>query len=309
MRTTLAHRESYTSELTETAELWLQAVALRTGSPQTVSNYRTVIRGFIDSLHQQGVQTLAQVQPHHIRAYLHQLKAKGRRPHTLHKHYTVTRIYWNFCLREELVSHNPYTRVEKPKAPLQVKPTPSVEEVQRLLAACSGGDWMRKRDRALILLLISTGLRISEARSLTVQDAKQECLLITGKGSKQRAVFLLPEVRLALRQYLNACPHPLQPESPLWWGRFGPLTRDGLLEAIQKAGQRAGLKEHLGAHALRRFFATESLKAGIDLEQLRRLMGHSDFTVLRHYLHLAQEDLARAHRQYNPLHTLLRKRQ
>lgn len=308
MRKTYALGVCEATELTETAELWLQAVALRTGSPRTVDNYRATIRVFITALHQQGVQTLSQVQPHHIRTYLHQLQQRGRKPHTLHKHYTISRVYWNFCLREELVAHNPFARVDKPKAPLQVKPVPTQEEIQRLLAACSGTHWTRKRDRALILLLISTGLRISEALSLTVQDAKQECLLITGKGSKQRAVFLLPEVRLALRQYLNACPHELRPDSPLWWGRFGPLTRDGLLEAIQKAGQRAGLTAHLGAHALRRFFATESLKAGIDLENLRQLMGHSDFTVLRHYLSLAQSDLARAHRQYNPLNALLKGR-
>jgi integrase/recombinase XerC len=158
------------------------------------------------------------------------------------------------------------------------------------------------------LLLLDTGLRIHEAHALTVEDASQDTVLIRGKGGKQRVVFLSHEVRLAIRRYLNACPYPLQEDSPLWWGEQGALTLYGLKRAVRRIGKRAGLKRPLGAHAFRRTFATWSLRNGIDLEQLRQLMGHSDYTVLRQYLALVEADLKRAHQQHSPLNNL-RKRE
>ena len=186
----------------------------------------------------------------------------------------------------------------------KVKPALTPEEVDAILNACAGKEWTRLRDRALILLLLDTGLRIHEAHALTVEDATRDTLLIKGKGGKQRVVFLSHEVRLAIRRYLNACPFAPTGDAPLWWGERGALTLHGLLEAIQKIGKRAGLPKHLGAHVFRRTFATWSLRSGIDLEQLRQLMGHSDYTVLRQYLALVEADLKRAHQQHSPLNNL-----
>jgi integrase/recombinase XerC len=176
--------------------------------------------------------------------------------------------------------------------------------VEQILQACEGKHWLRLRDKALCLLLLDTGLRIHEAHKLTVADAKQEVLLIRGKGGKQRVVFLSAEVRLAIKRYLKACPYPLTDESPLWWGRNGTLTLWGIMEVIEHIGKRAGLKRPLGAHAFRRTFATWSLRNGIDLEHLRQLMGHSDYTVLRQYLALVEADLKQAHHQHSPLRNL-----
>jgi integrase/recombinase XerD len=90
----------------------------------------------------------------------------------------------------------------------------------------------------------------------------------------------------------------------LWQGRYGNLTLYGLKLAIRKVGKRAGLKRPLGAHTFRRTFATWSLRNGIDLEHLRQLMGHSDYTVLRQYLALVEADLKQAHHQHSPLRNL-----
>jgi len=185
-----------------------------------------------------------------------------------------------------------------------VKPALTPDEVEQILHACEGKEWLRLRDKALCLLLLDTGLRIHEAHALTVEDASRNALFIRGKGGKQRVVFLSHEVRLAIRRYLNACPFAPIGDAPLWWGKYGALTLHGLLEVIQKIGKRAGLPKHLGAHAFRRTFATWSLRSGIDLEQLRQLMGHSDYTVLRQYLALVEADLKQAHQQHSPLNNL-----
>jgi site-specific recombinase XerD len=249
------------------------------------------------------------VQPAHIRKWLIHKQRKGVSPYTVRNAYRLPRLFWRWCLREELTTNDPFAKVEKPKVPPKVKPALTPEEVEQILQACNGKHWLRLRDKALILLLLDTGLRIHEAHNLTVADASQDALLIRGKGGKQRVVFLSHEVRLALRRYLNACPFAPTGDAPLWWGRFGALTLHGLKTAVRDIGARAGLKRRLGPHTFRRTFATWSLRSGIDLEQLRQLMGHSDYTVLRQYLALVEADLKRAHQQHSPLNNLRNRKQ
>jgi site-specific recombinase XerD len=292
------------SELRECLQLWLDTVALRTESQHTTRVYEQIASRFVQHLESQGISTLDAVQPHHVRAYLLQRKQAGISPYTLAKDYRHLRAFWNWCIKEELTTNNPFAKVEKPKPPAKVKPALTPEEVNAILKACDGKHWLRLRDKALILLLLDTGLRIHEAHALTVGDASRDALLICGKGGKQRVVFLSAEVRLALRKYLQACPFPLQENSPLWWGRTGALTLYSLMDCVERVGKRAGLERPLGAHAFRRTFATWSLRNGIDLEQLRQLMGHSDYTVLRQYLALVEADLKRAHQQHSPLNNL-----
>jgi site-specific recombinase XerD len=222
----------------------------------------------------------------------------------LHNDYRQPRTFWRWCIKEELTTNDPFAKVEKPKLQPTLKPALTPREVEQILQACDGKDWLRLRDKALILLLLDTGLRIHEAHKLTVADAQQETVLIRGKGGKQRVVFLSAEVRLAIKRYLKACPYPLTDDSPLWQGVNGALTLWGIMEVVEKIGKRAGLPKPLGAHTFRRTFATWSLRSGIDLEQLRQLMGHSDYTVLRQYLSLVEADLKQAHQQHSPLNNL-----
>ncbi len=190
----------------------------------------------------------------------------------------------------------------KPKAHPRVKPALSEGELAAILKACEGKGWLHLRNRALVLVLLDTGMRLSEAQRLTVADAKRERLVILGKGEKERMAFLSVETRLALKRYLKACPYALNDDAPLWWGRYGALTLWGLKLALKRLGQRAGVP--LGAHKLRRSFATWSLRNGCDLERLRLLMGHSDYATLRRYLALLESDLKEAHERYSPLTTL-----
>jgi integrase/recombinase XerD len=291
------------SELTEAFTLWLEALEARGTSPRTLANYREGVGQFVAFLEQHAT-TLDAVQPHHIRKWLIHKQRKGVSPYTVRNAYRLPRLFWQWCLREELTANDPFQKVEKPKVPPKVKPALTPEEVEQILKACNGKHWLRLRDKALILLLLDTGLRIHEAHNLTVADASQDALLIRGKGGKQRVVFLSHEVRLALRRYLNACPFAPTGDAPLWWGRFGALTLHGLKTAVRFVGKRAGLKRRLSPHAFRRTFATWSLRSGIDLEHLRQLMGHSNYTVLRQYLALVEADLKQAHQQHSPLNNL-----
>jgi integrase/recombinase XerD len=305
----LGHLQPYTvatqSELEEAFQLWLESMQARQFSPTTLRGYRVNVGAFLRYLQENlNLTTLDAVRPAHIRKWLIYRQQKGVSNAQLHNDYRQPRTFWNWCLKAELTTHNPFQKVEKPKLQPTLKPALTPHEVEQILAACEGKEWLRLRDKALILLLLDTGLRIHEAHRLTVGNAKQEVLLIRGKGGKQRVVFLSAEVRLAIRRYLTAYPYNLTDESPLWWGRNGALTLNGLKTAVRYVGKRAGRKRRLSPHAFRRTFATWSLRNGIDLEHLRQLMGHSDYTVLRQYLALVEADLKQAHQQHSPLRNL-----
>jgi integrase/recombinase XerD len=307
----MTHRAAFevheTSELWDCYELWLESMQARGLAPKTIANYRLEVGQFLRFLHEHlNLTTLDAVRPHHIRKWLIHRQQQGVSNRQLRNDYQSPATFWRWCLREELTTNNPFAKVEKPRQLPTLKPALTPDEVEQILHACEGKDWLRLRDKALTLLLLDTGLRIHEAHKLTVEDASRDAVLIRGKGGKQRVVFLSHEVRLAIRRYLNACPFAPTGDAPLWWGERGALTLHGLLEAIQKIGKRAGLPKHLGAHVFRRTFATWSLRNGIDLEQLRQrqLMGHSDYSVLRQYLSLVEADLKRAHQQHSPLNNL-----
>jgi site-specific recombinase XerD len=293
------------SELEEAFHLWLESMQARQFSPNTLRGYRVNVGAFLRYLQENlNLTTLDAVRPAHIRKWLIYRQQHGVSNAQLHNDYRQPRTFWRWCIREELTTNDPFAKVEKPKLQPTLKPALTPREVEQILQACDGKDWLRLRDKALILLLLDTGLRIHEAHKLTVADAQQETVLIRGKGGKQRVVFLSAEVRLAIKRYLKACPYPLTDDSPLWQGVNGALTLWGIMEVVEKIGKRAGLPKPLGAHTFRRTFATWSLRSGIDLEQLRQLMGHSDYTVLRQYLSLVEADLKQAHQQHSPLNNL-----
>jgi len=214
----LAQFELYcNSELENAFQLWLESMQARGLSPKSLTGYASEVGQFVRFLREQlNLTDLDAVQPHHIRKWLIARQQHGISNAQLHNDYRKPRTFWNWCIREELTTNNPFAKVEKPKLQPTLKPALTPREVEQILQACDGKDWLRLRDKALILLLLDTGLRIHEAHKLTVADAQQETVLIRGKGGKQRVVFLSAEVRLAIKRYLKACPYPLTDESPLW---------------------------------------------------------------------------------------------
>ena len=248
-----------------------------------------------------------------VNAWLAERKQHGTKPTSLRTYAKILRGYLKYLERRGAIPHGTAAHVAIPRARREIKPALTPEEVDAILRACKGRTWQRKRDYALVLLLLDTGLRIHEAHALTVGDATRDAVLIRGKGDKQRWVFLSAEVRRAIRRYLDAYAKAkgrvLAETEPLWQTEHAAMSLACMRAQIRAIGKRAGLPKHLGAHAFRRTFATWSLRSGIDLEHLRQLMGHSDYTVLRQYLALVDTDLRRAHEQHSPLQSLRNRKQ
>lgn len=285
-------------------ELWLQHLEARGCSTNTITVYRYILSTFVEVI---GDLPLPDVTPEHIRTYLIARRRQGKSPQTIAGNYRTLHTFFTWCVGQDLLDSNPCAKVESPKREKVLKRALTIEQVQALLDACEGKDFVRVRDRAILLVLLDSGMRVHECHQLRVGDvAEENGIIIRGKGGRYRYVFLHSDTKLALLRYVKLLGN-LPADAPLWWcrGRNKPLALEGLKQAVENIGHRAGVK--VSPHVLRRTFAVFSLRQGMDMERLRLLMGHSDLQTTQVYLSFMQDDLQQAHHQHSPLRLLQRR--
>jgi integrase/recombinase XerD len=160
------------------------------------------------------------------------------------------------------------------------------------------------RDRAIIKVLLDTGLRASELCQLRIGDydpATGDIRVRYGKGGKSRMAYLEKSARRDVWRYLATRDDTDDLDAPLFLGKFNrPMTKDGLRILLTRLGKKAGVPR-CHPHRFRHTFALEFLRSGGDVFTLQKLMGHSTLDMVRHYLHLAQVDVRNAHRRASPV--------
>ena len=199
-------------------------------------------------------------------------------------------------------------QVPRTRAPRRPKtlPRPAAPDEAVALAEDAGAygsePWIGARDLAILLLLYGSGLRVSEALSLTARDLPiGEAIRVTGKRSKTRIVPVVQAVREAIADYVRQCPYRIADESPLFVGaRGGPLNADLVRRAVRAARTRLGLPHTLTPHALRHSFATHLLARGADLRSLQELLGHASLSSTQIYTKVDAAHLLDVYRHAHP---------
>jgi integrase/recombinase XerD len=274
----------------------------------TLRHYTQKLAPLRDYLRDVGAHSLRDVTPQHLREYLQRL-ARTHNPGGVHAFYRTARALLRWYEEEEEPEgwNNPIHKVRAPKVPQQVLEPAPLDEVQRMLAQCTGTGRTARRDKALILTLLDTGCRASELLSLTIGDVDLPAgtiLVRQGKGGKVRSVFLGKRTKRALGVYLRTR-EGLADHDPLFATIHGtPLRYEGLRDIIRRRADRAGVPPPT-LHSFRRAFALNCLRNGMDVYSLQRLMGHADLTILRRYLAQTTDDLQRAHRLNSPVDRLM----
>lgn len=273
-------------------------------TPATQRFYRVSLTIVHTWFIQQGIARLDQVSAHHIRTFLAQRQEAGLATYTQHKYARVLRTFFNFCVREELIAKSPMATVTMPRVEKKLPTSFTEAEAQAILDACT-----TERDRALVLVLLDTGVRAAEVLALNVGDVdlKHGAVLVRlGKGQKQRTVYLGLKARKQLIKYISQAGISVA-DSPLFLSgkTGGRLTLGGLAHFMARLRKRTGIP-HLSAHTFRRTFALWSLRSGMSIYHLQRLMGHEDIKVLQHYLGLVETDLRKAHEQHGTVDAFLR---
>lgn len=211
-----------------------------------------------------------------------------------HATYRALRAFLKWCVKQGYLLESPLT-FGAPRLPDVIKPAFTDDELKNVVAACQGS--LGLRNRAIVLVLVDTGIRRDELAKIRVSDINLDgrLITITGKGRKQRVLPISPTTLKAIWQYLKARRNPSE---FLWLTEEGkPLTGDGVGQMIQGLMKRAGIMGHkAGPHVFRHTFANNFLDAGGDPLDLMYLLGHASLKMVENY--------SRAHRQRRALKAL-----
>lgn len=273
-------------------------------SSHTIRFYTTLIRPFlIWCADAQNIRDLGAIKPTHIRAHLLALHERELSSNSVHAAARALRAFFNFCVREELLTTSPMTKVTMPKVDRPILPSFEVADIEKMLKACK-----RAREQAIVLVLLDTGCRAAELLNLNGGDIDVPQGIVhirKGKGGKDRIAYLGNRSRKMMLRYYLERGQPGETE-PVWVHakRGTRLTDSGLRQLFERLGIASGVN-HCHPHTFRRTFALWSLRNGMSIYHLQRLMGHSDLTVLRQYLALVESDLKAAHVRYGAVDNMI----
>ena len=187
------------------------------------------------------------------------------------------KAFFNWCYQEELIPSNPAARLKKPKVPEKVVAALTPEHLERLLAACDTSTNTGFRDYVIMLVLLDTGMRVSELASLCVSDVHVRYVKVHGKGHREREIGLHSDVSKLLWKYVNKYRVSNGFESDrVFLGEKGPLTVSGLECIVGRVKEKSGITDiRVTPHVFRHTHSKRYLKRGGDLFKLSRELGHS----------------------------------
>jgi len=267
-------------------------------SSHTLEAYRRDLHQFFDFCHRLGLGSVTEVDRRVVRRYLANLAARGNAPRSVARKTSAVRAFFADGARRGLVLANPVVGVATPKRPRSLPRAFPAGALARQLDALVGSGPADLRDRALLEVLYGTGLRVSEAASLTVGAVQgAELVRVVGKGGRERVVPLGGQAKRAVERYLNQGRGGLAgPGSgdALWVGASTrPLSERGIRRVV-----RARLATF--PHALRHSFATHLLEGGADLRVVQELLGHRELGTTQVYTAVTREHLRSAYDLSHP---------
>lgn len=243
------------------------------------------------------------VDPQRIRQYVAARHRQGQSGKSLQRQLSSLRGLFNFLLREGERTDNPAEGVRAPRVKRQLPATLDVDQVGHLMAV-PGDDPLDRRDRAIMELFYSSGLRLSELAALehTALQGNDGLLDILGKGSKMRRVPVGRLAREAVDAWLQVRGQLAKPgETALFVSRHGRrLSRRSIEQRIALRARQQGMPRHVHPHMLRHSFASHLLESSSDLRAVQELLGHADIGTTQIYTHLDFQHLAQVYDQAHP---------
>jgi integrase/recombinase XerC len=288
----------------------------KNASPHTCRCYRKDLEGFEDFLKNSGMYVtpsgeaeVGKADRIAIRKYLSFLHRKNRKSSIARKLSTL-RSFFKYLVREQIVPSNPAKGVSTPKVEKTLPTTLTVDETFRLMESPKGlpekssGGPMEKglRDHAILELLYSSGLRVSELVGLNSNqlDLELGVVRVMGKGRKERIVPVGMKAIDALKVYLERR-GMLKEEEPIFVNSSGGrLTARSVGRLIKKYTRHSGIFRKVSPHSLRHTFATHLLDAGADIREIQEMLGHSSLSTTQRYTHVSMGKLMEVYDKAHP---------
>jgi integrase/recombinase XerC len=281
-------------------------------SAHTISAYRRDLEKFTDFLTRREITTLRQLVIAQARMFPAQLNQSGLSSRSIQRALSAVRTLYRYLLRESKVKINPFLTardvgqrqaVTAPRAERRLPPTLSIEEIVQLVTIDPRTD-LDRRDRAILELFYSSGLRLAELSGLDLGDLDlaDAVVRVMGKGAKTRIVPIGGYAREAVLAWLNvrsACAR--ESEQALFVNRSGTrLGARAIQQRVAVWAQRQGLGRRVHPHMLRHSFASHVLESSSDLRAVQELLGHADISTTQVYTHLDFQHLAQVYDNAHP---------
>jgi integrase/recombinase XerC len=277
-------------------------------SPHTDSNYRRDLKRFVAHCDNSGVTDWSRVDSQHVRSFAAAEHRQGSSPRTIQRRLSALRSFYNFLLREGVVKLNPAVEVQAPKAKKRLPATIDVDQMTRLLSFRTDEE-IGVRDKAIMELFYSSGLRLSELVGLDVTDIDlaDRTVRVLGKGGKTRVVPVGRHAVEAISRWLLERTKLADiGNTALFVGQRGDRISPRSVQKLVAAwAQRQGLGVHVHPHMFRHSFATHLLESSQDLRGVQELLGHANIATTQIYTHLDFQHLAKI---YDAAHPRARKK-
>jgi integrase/recombinase XerD len=295
-------------EFVEPIEAFLAYLQLeRSLSDNTVTAYRRDLDQAAKYFSKHGAADWRGVTTEQASAWVHSLSSAHYTVASLARKLSALRMLSRFLIREKIREDDITALLSGPKPARKIPHTLTETEIARLVSAPTGSDPRSLRDRALLELFYSSGLRVSELAGLTLQqiDIERGFLRVFGKGSKERVVPVGGKACDALAIYLSSGrPHLVKPKatgSQLFLNKFGrALSRVALWMIVKEQARRAGITKNVKPHALRHSFATHLLTGGADLRAIQEMLGHASISTTQIYTAVEPQRLLDQHEKFHP---------
>jgi len=243
-----------------------------------------------------------------IRGFIAGQINKGLSKITVSRRLSSVRSFFKYLHREGYITANPAKLVSNPKIPKMLPRYLSVDDVFSLIERPEGIGFITVRDRAILELLYSSGLRVSELSGLNVDDLniRESLVKIRGKGKKERIVPVGSKAIGAAKSYLVERMLRKSRDKALFLNRMGTrLTDRGVRRIVVKYARASAMTGHVGPHVLRHSFASHLLQGGADLRVIQELLGHASLSTTQKYTHL---DITHLMDIYDKAHPLANKK-
>ncbi len=294
--------------MSSAGDLWIDRFLehLRTErrlSDHTVTNYRRDVIALSAYMRQREIDGWTRVGNYDVRMFAAEAHRKGLAPRSIQRRLSAVRSFFRFLVREGHVKANAAADVSAPRAGKKLPETLDVDQMGRLLEI-QGDAPLVSRDRAIMELLYSSGLRLAELVSLNLSDLDlaDATVRVTGKGNKTRIVPVGRHARRTLADWLKyRSEYAADDEPAVFLSRAGSrLSRRSVQARVRYWATRQGVPVHVYPHLFRHSFATHLLESSGDLRGVQELLGHADISTTQIYTHLDFQHLARIYDKTHP---------
>ena len=277
-------------------------------SNNTIEAYERDLSRYLIFLEKdEGLTDLDKIKQKHVRKYIRILNDVNLSVNSVNRAFSSIRSFHNYLVGEEIIKTNPILLLDTPKAPKKLPIVLTASEIESILDAVDVSNDLGLRDLAVLEILYSGGLRVSELCDLKLTDLllDSEMLRVTGKGNKQRLVPLGPRAIDCLEDYFKKV-RPSWARKNANFGRIflsrngRPLTRMMVWIIIKKWVGYTDINKEISPHTLRHSFATHLLEGGADLRAVQEMLGHADISTTQIYTHLDKEYLKEVHKTFHP---------